>query len=266
MSSEEAMDDISRFYDGLSDSYHLIFADWGESMQRQAQVLDGLLRARLGPPPRVVLDCACGIGTQAIGLALRGYDVTASDVSAGAVERAQREAGALGAQLSFGVADMRTLSAQVRGPFDAVIACDNALPHLLTEDDLLSALREMAAVLRPGGLLLASIRDYDALLDERPNTTTPRVFDGPDGRRVVIQVWDWLPGTELYDFTLLIVQQAGDGWQTQAHTTRYRALRRADLVRAVRAAGLDDLHWHMPPESGYYQPIITARKPAMESA
>ncbi len=264
--SSEAMDDISRFYDGLSDNYHLIFADWHELMQRQAQVLDDLLRARLDPPPRAVLDCACGIGTQAIGLSLRGYAVTATDISAGAVERAQREAAALGARLSFGVADMRTLSAQVSGPFDAVIACDNALPHLLSEDDLLAALREMATVLRPGGLLLASIRDYDGLVAERPSTTTPRVFDGPDGRRVVIQVWDWLPDADLYDFTLLIVQQAGDGWQTQAHTARYRALRRADLDRAVRAAGLDDLHWHMPPESGYYQPILTAHKPAMESA
>ena len=64
------------FYDGLAADYHLIYRDWEEAVERQGRVLDGLIREALGEGPREVLDCACGIGTQAIGLAMRGHRVT----------------------------------------------------------------------------------------------------------------------------------------------------------------------------------------------
>ncbi|MBV9279172.1 MAG: methyltransferase domain-containing protein, partial [Chloroflexi bacterium] len=84
---------MQQFYDELAASYHLIFADWrGGSMPRQGEALDRLIRAGLGPPPRSVLDCSCGIGTQSIGLALQGYRVRGTDLSPRAVERARREA------------------------------------------------------------------------------------------------------------------------------------------------------------------------------
>ena len=130
-------DSVERFYDQLADDYHLIYADWQQSISWHSRVLDQIIHARLGPLPISVLDCACGIGTQAIGLAARGYDVHATDLSAVAVARAKREARALGVSLTFGVADMRALQTQVEGVFDVVISCDNALPHLLSDEDLL---------------------------------------------------------------------------------------------------------------------------------
>ena len=147
------------FYERLAPDYHLIFADWQASVRRQGTALDALIRARLGPPPLSVLDCSCGIGTQAIGLALCGYTVHATDLSPAAVARAEREAAALGAAVTWGVADLRTLDRQVAGTFNVVLSCDNSLPHLLSDDDLSLAARGMWAKLRPGGLLLASIRD-----------------------------------------------------------------------------------------------------------
>ena len=58
------------FYDALAEDYHLIFADWERSITHQAEVLARLL----GAERRRVLDAACGIGTQAIGLAAEGYE------------------------------------------------------------------------------------------------------------------------------------------------------------------------------------------------
>lgn len=42
----------------------------------------------------LVLDCACGIGTQAVGFARLGYDVTASDISDAEIKEAKRRAAA----------------------------------------------------------------------------------------------------------------------------------------------------------------------------
>ena len=150
----ETVDQTQRFYDALASDYDLIFADWQASVRRQAEILDRIIRGHLAAWPLAVLDCTCGIGTQAIGLALRGYRVHATDLSAAAVERAQREAAAAGATLKFGIADVRSLAEQVSGHFDVVLSCDNALPHLLSDGELRLALRNLWSKLAPGGLLL----------------------------------------------------------------------------------------------------------------
>jgi SAM-dependent methyltransferase len=222
-------------------------------------VLDRLLRGLLVDRPLAVLDCCCGIGTQAIGLALLGHRVHATDLSSEAVGRAAREAATFGVQVTFGVADVRTLAEQVEGAFDAVIACDNSLPHLLADDDLRQGVAGMAAGLRPGGLFLATIRDYDALAKERPAATPVRVLAGPP-RRVAFQVWDWSADGRSYRVHQFILKEEG-GWQTTHHAGQYRALLRDELAGALRQAGLIEVRWLEPNESSYYQPVVIARKP-----
>jgi methylase of polypeptide subunit release factors len=53
------------------------------------------------PSASSALDCACGINTQAIGLAMRGGTVHATDLSPAAIARAGREAASFGAALTF---------------------------------------------------------------------------------------------------------------------------------------------------------------------
>ena len=99
---------VRDFYDALAPDYHLIFPDWDASMARQAAALDELVRRRLGAGPHRVLDCSCGIGTQAIGLAAAGHTVVGSDLSPLAAARAVAEAAARGTGLAAAAADMRT--------------------------------------------------------------------------------------------------------------------------------------------------------------
>ena len=254
------MTSVADFYDQLASDYHFIFADWKQSVQRQAGSLSALIESLKGSPPLTVLDRTCGIGTQAIGLALRGFTVHATDLSAGAVERARQEAAGFGAALTFGVADLLQLDKQVDGQYDVVLAFDNALAHFLTDSELQTALVNMAAKTAPGGLVMASIRDYDRLLQEKPRSTQPQVTDTPDGRRVSFQVWDWMGDGLSYTLSHFTVKQAGGEWATGCRVTRLRAWRRAEMTLLLKQAGLADIQWHMPDDSGYYQPIVTARK------
>jgi SAM-dependent methyltransferase len=255
-------DSVTQFYDDLSADFHLLLEDWPKSVRWQGEVLDRLIREQLGAASLAVLDCCCGIGTQAIGLALHGHRVQGTDISTAAVQRGVREAASFGVSVPFAVADVRTLADQVAGSFDVVLACDNALPHLLTDEDLVRGVRGMAAKLRPGGLFLASIRDYDAFVRERAPLTPARLLSGPPCRRVIFQVWDWAPDGHSYRVQQFIVRETEAGWQTAYFATDYRALLRAEMDHALRQAELDEIRWHMPQESAYYQPIVTARKRA----
>jgi ubiquinone/menaquinone biosynthesis C-methylase UbiE len=105
MIENQPVDGVQSFYDSLAADYSLLFADWRASVQRHGDVLAALIR-QYNADAHAVLDATCGIGTQAIGLALR-LDVTASDLSPAAVEGARREAESFGAAIRFGVADLR---------------------------------------------------------------------------------------------------------------------------------------------------------------
>ena len=249
------------FYDELAEAYHLIFADWNHAIAWQGEVLDRFIQSKLDTRSRdeiSILDCSCGIGTQAIGLAKQGYSITATDISPASVERAAKEAGAWGVEVRFGVADFRSLDQSVSGVFDIVLSADNAIPHLLTDEELDAAASNLYSKVCDGGMVLITTRDYDELVKEKPRATEPRVFD--NGKRVVFQVWDWHDDGNTYVTHHFIVQEIDGEWRTKHHATIYRALLREELSRFLASAGFSDIEWHMPEQSGYYQPLVVARK------
>jgi SAM-dependent methyltransferase len=250
---------VRDFYDDLAHDYHLMFRDWDASMAYQAEVLGGLLRRSLGAGPHAVLDCACGIGTQAIGLALAGHRVVGSDLSPVAAARAGAEAAARGSGLPTAAADMRQLPFGDTS-FDVVLCADNSLPHLLSGQDLRAALRGMRRVLRDDGLLMITVRDYDEARRTRPTSTPPQVSETRDGQAITFQLWHWHEDGERYDLEHFQLVPAENTWQVRVRRSTYWALTPPQLTEFVTEAGFTDITWHSPASSGYYQPVVTARR------
>jgi SAM-dependent methyltransferase len=183
--------DVRGFYDALAPWYHLVYQDWEASIAWQGQALASLLASELGSMRHDVLDAAVGIGTQALGLATLGFQVTGSDISPGAVQRAGEEAARRGIRLPCFIADVRALPV-CSTTFDAVIACDNALPHLLSEDEIHQALQECLRCLRPNGRCVISMRDYQ--VPPSPGTVETRDYGDRTwaGRACRLsQIWRW---------------------------------------------------------------------------
>ena len=250
---------VARFYDQLAGDYHLIYADWNAGVVRQGASLDRVIRTRLGPGADAVLDCACGIGTQAIGLAMRGYDVVGADLSAMAVGRALAEAGERGVRLRGVVGDMRQLPFKDQ-EFDVVVCADNSLPHLLTEADVRAALAAMRRVLRNGGLLVISTRPYDEILADRPAATPPGVSGAEGGRSVGFQLWKWHEDGERYDLEHFLLREQGQegDWDVRVRSATYWALRRRELAGFVADSGFSGVTWEEPAATGFFQPLLVA--------
>jgi glycine/sarcosine N-methyltransferase len=246
------------FYDQLAPDYHLVYQDWEAAIERQADALDRLIRSAC-PQANEILDCSCGIGTQAIGLARRGYRVHGTDISEPSIDRARMEAERLGATVSFGVCDFRDLSS-VDGLFDVVISCDNAVPHMLTDDDLNRVFAAMYAKLRRGGLIVISVRDYDKAMIDRPATGLPVIHAGPP-RQVVVRLHDWdAPDSPMYTVRFLVLTERQSGWTVEQHSARYRALTRSELKRRAERAGFVHIAWHSAEEVPFHQPVMTGLK------
>ena len=250
---------VLSFYEPLADHYHLIFDDWDEAIERQARILNPLLSAQSCGHPLKVLDCACGIGTQALGFASFGHRVVASDLSGAAVNRAIREAETRGLDISFHVSDMTSLAEIADRDFDVAAVLDNALPHL-TAEQLASAIKVVGSKLKPGGLFIASIRDYDALLLQKPAVQQPAFYGTEGKRRIVHKVWEWIDDAR-YTLHLFITTQSGLAWTTRHFVSEYRILQRSEVFMVLQSAGFATVQWLMPAESGFYQPIVLARWP-----
>jgi glycine/sarcosine N-methyltransferase len=250
---------VARFYDQLASDYHLIYADWDASMERQGRALDSLIQSGLGTERAAVLDCSCGIGTQSIALGRRGHRVTGTDISLAAVTRAVREAERRDVPLAAAVADMRRLPFADE-QFDAVVCADNSLPHLLDERAVLAALSEMRRVLRDRGLVVVSTRPYDEILEARPTSTPPQRSTGPDGgRTITFQLWDWHDDGEHYDLEHFQLVPDGPGWSVRVRRASYWALTRRQLTDFALEAGFTEPEWKSSEDTGFFQPVLTAR-------
>lgn len=244
------------FYNHLAASYDKLFQDWYATIREQALLLDKLFREAGFDPSAKVLDCACGIGTQAIGLAALGYNVTGSDISEGELAEAKKRAAAQQVSVRFERANFCALSDIFSETFDIVIAMDNALPHMLTKEDLAAAVRSIVDRVKPEGIFVASIRDYDALLMTKPPYSPPYIHKTESGQRVSFQTWSW--EGDNYKLIQYIIED-GEDLQISKFPCEYRATRREELTDLLLQEGCT-VEWKFPEETGFYQPIFLARR------
>lgn len=244
---------VDEFYDQMAPFYHLIFQDWESSIERQAEQLSRIIQERWGELARSVLDVSCGIGTQAIGLARRGFGVTGSDVSRNAIARASAESQKRGLELDLSVCNMLQAQTHHGRQFDVVISCDNSIAHLLTDADLLQALRQIYACTRPGGGCLLTVRDYDR--EERGTGLVKPygVRELGDVRYVIFQVWDFVG--PLYDLAMYFVEddRASSTLTTHVMRTRYHAIGTDRLMDLMREGGFSAVERL---DGRFYQPVL----------
>ena len=245
-------------YDALAPVYHLIHGDWEAGVLRQGEALDALIRAPGPAGAADVLDAACGIGTQSLGLAGRGYRVTGSDLSPAAIARAGAEARQRGLDAAFSVADMRAAFEHHGRAFDVVLACDNSVPHLLTDAEIARAFGQFWRCTRPGGLCLVSVRDYDVMPREGVETQHHGVREEGGVRHVVFQVRDFRRGGgRTYEVALYVVADDGRACRTSVVRTTYYAIGTDRLLELMREAGFERVR---RVDGAYVQPILIGHR------
>jgi len=251
------MDITQSFYNSMASQYDKLFLDWQAASHEQALILDKIFKNNGFDLNANILDCACGIGTQAIGLAALGYKLTASDISDEELTQAKERAANNNVSISFHHADFRHLREVFSEKFDIVIAMDNALPHMLSESELAEAINSISTQLKSEGMFVASIRDYDTLLIDKPPYSPPYIHKTGAGQRVSFQTWTWTG--DHYRLIQYIIDDEDD-LKTSRFECEYRAVRREELTKLLLDNGFGKVIWMFPEETDFYQPIVIANK------
>lgn len=125
--------------------------------------------------PGRALDLACGEGRNALWLAEQGWQVTGTDFSPVAIDKARQRAERQGLEAAFHVADATDPAPD--GPYDLVIVFYLQLPA----EQRRAAHRNAAAALAPGGTLVIVGHDRDNLDRGVGGPPSPEVLLSVDG-------------------------------------------------------------------------------------
>jgi SAM-dependent methyltransferase len=229
-----------RPYDKLADVYEWLVPEALLTPEGSAEafsmVVDGLR------PGARVLDCAAGTGRLAVGLALRGFEVTATDASGAMVDRTRALARERGVELRTACCTWEELGEQGwASPFDAVLCVGNSLTHAAGTAARRAALAAMAGVLGDDGLLALTSRNWERVLAARPRMeVADRLVERRGRSGLVIRTWtipeDPAAVHEL-DVAVALLDGAG-GVETCSERLEFWPFTRDELEADLREAGL----------------------------
>lgn len=207
---------------------------------RQAQ-LDFFRRLFEDHGVETVLDLACGTGNYALAFTRQGLKVSAVDLDPEMVAQGRIRAAESGLAVDFRVGDMRDVGdmAGTGGePFDAVICIGNSLVHLLQEEDVLATLRGISSILRPQGVLVIQIVNYDRVYAHRITGLPPLTHE--ETGVTLERLYDPLPGG-LLRFTVRLRLPGGEDREAAA---TLRPVFRRELEGWLRQAQFDPIRFY----------------------
>lgn len=155
VTTREALRDTQYAFDGVARTYDRSNTENSVLYAMRARTRAAL--ERLVPSGGRVLDLGCGPGTDIVYFAAKGYRVTAIDASAAMIEEARRK---VHAACPAAEVDVRHIEIDRLDTLDMTARFDAAYSSfgpLNCVADLSRAARAIASVIRPGGVLIASV-------------------------------------------------------------------------------------------------------------
>jgi glycine/sarcosine N-methyltransferase len=180
---------------------------------------------------KTALDAGCGTGFHSILLAQLGVQLTATDISEQMLLQTEKNAEGKSVQVNTIRTSFQKLGESVHQTYDAIFCLGNSLPHLLSERELIDALKGFQKVLHPGGRLFLQMLNYDRILQERERIQNIKEVDG----KIFIRFYDYTNETIL--FNILSIKKTKDVFKHSIHTVRLYPWRSSEVVRILKNTG-----------------------------
>jgi SAM-dependent methyltransferase len=240
-----------RQYDDLSENYHWLYSDYVLSGALALKENDDVLRN--ADQKSRILDCSCGIGTLAIPLAKRGFEVSGSDASQGMVEQAILASRNAGLDLPLSCCTWENMPNRFAGPFDLIFCLGNSIGHARDKDEMLRSLKGMRAVLRSGGKLVIDSRNWEQIRKEKIRFTPyPQWRERAGQRCLPIYIWNFPERFEDAHTIEVVFIFDSDGYVSlRSYPIVYYPFHFEELVERLRCAGFSSIDRFSNGEAAY---------------
>ena len=208
-----------------------------------------------------VLDCACGTGKHLYIFHQLGVKTHGSDISSAMLEVAKENLGRNGISMPLIPCDFMKLEDKLKGTYDALVCLSTSLPHLHTDEELLTALLSMKGRLNAHGILvLTQGTSHFNLYHSEPVET---VVNNRDFSRVFIKNHD----EQFLTIQILDLFHSESRNESNCYEMKYRILLDHDYERLLKQAGFEHIRIYGNFEFGEYTKesrrlIVVAQKGA----
>ncbi|XP_020664003.1 glycine N-methyltransferase isoform X1 [Pogona vitticeps] len=198
----------------------------GDTRSRTAEYKNWLVSLLRGQRCKTVLDVACGTGVDSIMLVEEGFKVTSVDASDKMLKYALKERWNRRKEAPFDdwvieEANWLTLPQDLQKPgegFDAVICLGNSFAHLpdFKGDQAVhkQALKNIASMVRPGGIFVIDHRNYDYILETGCAPPGKNIYYKSDLTKDIttsVLLVNNKPNMVTLDYTLQVPPEGNDG-------------------------------------------------------
>lgn len=221
--------------------YYAIGYRWNTT--GECDFLQDCVAAYAGTAAKTVLDIGCGAGRHLLELARRGYAATGFDLHPEMVSYVQAEARTARLPVTVFTDDVRTM-ASVDGVFGLAVCLMDTFRYLLTNEQIVQHLQDVARHLAPGGLYVTDFwipTRWDQVANEsyqweqRDGETTVRVFylQHPDSVDPISQTFE--------DELVFAVEEAGHSKEIHGERTRTRLIMPQEFRALVDVSAAFDI-------------------------
>jgi SAM-dependent methyltransferase len=247
-------------YDALAEVYEWLISEAKLTPAEFAASFDDVLG--LLPSNAQVLDCSCGTGQLAVGLAGLGLPVVATDASAPMVRRTAELAEEYGAAVRTLRANWEELPDHFDdATFDMVFCVGNSLHHAEGASGRVAALESMSRLLRRGGRLVLTSRTWELVRARGSRLDISDRLVRRNGRdAVVVYRWEIAPHWEDEHHIEIAVAQVDAAGSVLVHSELLSCwpYRYDELEAELRRVGLRTEMSTFNPEAENY--MLVARK------
>jgi SAM-dependent methyltransferase len=216
-------------------------------------------------PGAPVLDCACGIGADALALARMGFKVTATDGSPSMVVAASERLARHSAPVNVAQSLWEDLPARVSQRFDLAFCLGNAIVHAGSIPRMRQALQGIRSVLRPNGKIVVDSRNWELMYKDRPRIIPASHAKERDGIRCTsFYIWT-IPEEFHLPCKAEIVLLFEDRYNAVTHRRyelTFQPFSYVELRDSLESAGFEIITSSFEPSAPFY--AIEAVSPAYE--
>ncbi len=187
-----------------------------------------------------ILDVSIGTGSMTLPLQELGIRVFGSDLSEAMLKKCGDKSAEKGIPLELKCSDFRDLSCWEDRTFDCVLSSGNSLAYV-ENADVLRALEQMDAHVKPGGYLCFDSRNWDKIRKQKLRFYLYDPFF-KDGNRInLTQVWDHNPDGSITFNLLYTFEKDNHIFQKEKFEEHYHPFAKDLAEDKIRQMGYEDI-------------------------
>jgi len=222
---------MEKFYNALAPDYD-VMTDFNNRFEREEAVFKNIINRY---SIQTALDAGAGTGFHSLLLAELGVRVTAVDISGEMLERLQHNAKRLRLSVDTVTTSFENISDSISITFDSIFCLGNSIVHVLSDTALEKSFSNFHSLLKPGGVLIIQILNYDRIIKERR-----RVQNIKKKRDITfIRFYDYY--NDRLFFNILKLIDKDNRIDHTINTVELRPIKNDDLTDFLRRAGFTSI-------------------------